>query len=216
MTADQTTTRTRTNPDVRRAQILEQAMQIIGEKGYNGFSVKELAQRCGLTNAGLLYYFGSKDQLLIALLEDRDRRDTDAVVSLAGLSTTAEKRQKPTLNTIHKSLLAIMELNIAQPEMLRLFTVLRTEAMNPQHPAQAFFIAREAATLKAFHLMITPYSKQPEATARQLLALMNGLQEQWLRSNKSFDLLAHWKEGLRKLLPNKKSANTSISRGNAP
>lgn len=61
--------------DDRRLAILDEAIQIIGEQGYRGSSINDLAKRCGLTTAGLLHHFGSKDGLLIALLEERDRRD---------------------------------------------------------------------------------------------------------------------------------------------
>jgi len=51
------------NPEVRREQILEEAISILGRLGYHGFTIHELAERCGLSNAGLLYHFPSKDQL---------------------------------------------------------------------------------------------------------------------------------------------------------
>jgi AcrR family transcriptional regulator len=75
-------------PGARRAA--DQAIRIIGQRGYAGFGIQELAQRCQLTNAGLLYHFGSKDRLLIALLEDRDRRD--AVASIVGLAGQRNSR----------------------------------------------------------------------------------------------------------------------------
>ena len=74
-------TRTRNDPEVRREQILDEAIRIIGQRGYYGFTVQELAQRCGLTNGGLLYHFGSKEQLLIAVLEERNRRNAEIVTS---------------------------------------------------------------------------------------------------------------------------------------
>ena len=64
----------RTDAAVRRAQILDETMRIIGERGYHGFGIQELAKRCDLTKPGVLHHFGSKDQLLIALLNDRDAK----------------------------------------------------------------------------------------------------------------------------------------------
>jgi AcrR family transcriptional regulator len=77
---------TRIRPELRRAQILNEAVRLIGERGNYGFSIQELAQRRQLTNPGLLHYFGSKDKLLMALLEDRDRRDAEIIPGLAGLA----------------------------------------------------------------------------------------------------------------------------------
>jgi AcrR family transcriptional regulator len=195
--------RVRPERDVRREQILDAAIRIIGQRGYNGFGIQELAQRCDLTNAGLLYHFGSKDRLLIALLEDRDRRDAEAVTSVLGLAGL-RAGTKLTLDTVFKLLRAIVARNAAQPELVRLYTVLSAEAMNHAHPAREYFLAREAATLDVFASMIAPHVPQPRSTARQLLAFMSGLEQQWLRTNQGFDLIEEWDRGIVSLLPSRK------------
>ncbi|MFP3381155.1 helix-turn-helix domain-containing protein, partial [Bacillus sp. SIMBA_069] len=45
-------------------------------EGYRGASVKELADAVGLSQAGLLHYFDSKDELFTAILRKRDEVDT--------------------------------------------------------------------------------------------------------------------------------------------
>ena len=47
-------TRTRGNSAARRGQILEQAIGLIGERGYYGFTIEELGRRCGLSNLKFL------------------------------------------------------------------------------------------------------------------------------------------------------------------
>ena len=193
--------RTRLDGEVRREQILNEALRIIAERGYNGFSIQELANRCGLTNAGLLHYFGSKDRLLIALLEDRDRRDAEAIASIAGFAKEIKTPSELGLSTVVKLLRAIVERNCTQPEIVRLYAVLRAEALNKAHPARDYFITRDAATLGVFAWMVTAHVREPLSTARQLLALMGGLEEQWLRVNQGFDLVAEWDRGVAQLLP---------------
>src|ERR1700740_714871 len=83
--------RVRAKPDDRRAQILDEATRLIGQRGYYGLGIRELSLRCQLTDAGLLHYFGSKEKLLTALLEDRDRRDAEIVAMRAGLADTRER-----------------------------------------------------------------------------------------------------------------------------
>src|SRR5262245_32077515 len=68
----------------RRAQILDVAITLIGKCGYYGVGLQELAHHCGLTKPGLLHHFGSKDQLLLALLEDRDKQNETAVNAMLG------------------------------------------------------------------------------------------------------------------------------------
>jgi AcrR family transcriptional regulator len=58
----------------RRLQTLEAAVEVIGERGLCDTRVADIAGRAGLSPALLLYYFGSKDNLLTEALtfsEDR-------------------------------------------------------------------------------------------------------------------------------------------------
>src|ERR1700741_2401727 len=75
-------TERQTTTALRRKQFLAEAARIIGERGYFGFGLQELAERCRVTKAGLLHHFGSKDQLLVELLQERDRRDSILIASL--------------------------------------------------------------------------------------------------------------------------------------
>ena len=125
--------RTRLTAEVRRGQILAEALRMIGRRGFNGLVIQELAEKCGLTNAGLLHYFGSKNQLLIELLQDVERRDADVVVAAAGLGERGPKR-RVTRDVALKLLRAIIAQNVEQPEIVRLYAVLRVESIEPGAP----------------------------------------------------------------------------------
>ena len=84
---------------------------------------------------------------------------------------------------------------------MRFYAVLRAEALNHAHPARQYFVDREAAALDSFAHMVAPHVSSPFATARQLLAFMSGLEEQWLRADHGFDLIAEWDRGVAQLLP---------------
>lgn len=192
--------RRRDDPEVRREQILEATIRILGERGYYGFTVQELAERCGLTNGGLLYHFGSKEQLLLAVLHERDRRDTEIVISVAGPAAREAKRSDSSLGAVLEVLRAIVARGAARPEITRLDTVLQAEALDRAHPAHAYFQAREARLLGVFARIVEPHVVDPPAIARQLLALMGGLQLQWLRGDQAFDLVAEWDRAVAALL----------------
>lgn len=53
-----------------RAEILRIATREFTDKGYTGARVDEIAARTSTTKRMLYYYFGSKEQLFIAVLED--------------------------------------------------------------------------------------------------------------------------------------------------
>lgn len=58
----------------RRLQVVEAAVEIIGEKGLADTRVADVAERAGLSSGLLLYYFNSKDELLMAGLTHAEDR----------------------------------------------------------------------------------------------------------------------------------------------
>jgi len=183
-------TRTRLDAHVRRQQILGQAADLIGRRGYYGFSIQDLADRCRLTGAGLLYYFGSKERLLIELIEDRDRRTAAAVRAEIGL--LGEPNKQFTMDSIRQAFHATVVHNTTQPESVRLFSKLHAEAMDPSHPAHDYFAARRARVIESYSRLLAPFFSQPATTAIQLIAMMRGLEDLWLGSGQTLDLVAEW------------------------
>lgn len=55
----------------KREHILTVAEELFGEKGFDGTSVRDIAQKAGVNLAMISYYFGSKEKLLEALIELR-------------------------------------------------------------------------------------------------------------------------------------------------
>jgi AcrR family transcriptional regulator len=53
----------------RERQMLDVAEAVFGERGYQGTSMEEIAERCGVSKPMLYEYFGSKDGLFIACLD---------------------------------------------------------------------------------------------------------------------------------------------------
>ena len=193
--------RTRSDPRDKRRQILSEAVSVIGEHGYNGFSIRQLARRCNLTNAGLLHYFGSKDQLLVELLEERDSRNAAAIVESLGLYGDFDPAQQVDLAVIRRSLAAIVEKSVEQPELSRLFAVLAAEALVVGHPASAFFKSREARVIRIYSQVLDPYVDDADGVVRQLFAGLYGLEIIWLRSEQSIDLMTEWLSLVDCLLP---------------
>ena len=70
----------------RRLQTLEAAIEVIGERGLCETRVADIASRAGLSPALLLYYFESKDNLLIeALTYSEDRFYLTTFHELSGI-----------------------------------------------------------------------------------------------------------------------------------
>ncbi len=57
-----------------RQEILDAALELIGEQGPEKFSLRALARRVDYSPAGLYEYFDSKDAIISAVCEEGDRR----------------------------------------------------------------------------------------------------------------------------------------------
>ena len=53
-----------------RERILEMGLRLFVARGYDGISMREIADACGLSKAGLYYHFKDKEDLFLAILED--------------------------------------------------------------------------------------------------------------------------------------------------
>ncbi len=168
-----------------RAHILDRAVEVFGEVGYRGASLREISARAGLSHPGLLHHFPTKEALLLAVLERRDQT-AEAAVRGTGATGAAE------LRGIAEQYAA----NAERPEIVELFTTLSAEATAASHPAHEFFVARYQRVVADF---ADAYREaraqgalradvQPEAAARDLVALMDGLQVQWLFEPDAVDL----------------------------
>ncbi|HWS39133.1 MAG TPA: helix-turn-helix domain-containing protein, partial [Actinoplanes sp.] len=111
----------------RRRQILEMTTRLIAERGFYGLSMQDVADGCGLTVPGMLHHVGSKDSLLVAVLEYRDEQDA---LSLAGkLGRPVHQLWIEGEITLAEVCTAVVARNVGQPEIVRLFAVLEAESL---------------------------------------------------------------------------------------
>jgi AcrR family transcriptional regulator len=177
---------TRTRSEERRAEIVRAALEVIAERGYRGASLAAVAERVGLTQQGLLHHFPTKEALLVAVLGERDQWD-----ALPGTEWRAEL------------LVALVEYNAMRPGIIQTFSALLGESVTEGHPARAFFTRRYttvrahmAEALRAEYGERLPSGLTPERAAPLLVAVMDGLQYQWLLDPESVDMPAAFRDFL--------------------
>ncbi len=77
--------------DVRR-RILDEAVRLFAENGFQGTSVQAVAAAVGVKNSSLLYYFGSKEQLHEEVLADSLDHWKNELPRVISESTTSRDR----------------------------------------------------------------------------------------------------------------------------
>ncbi|ARF72370.1 TetR family transcriptional regulator [Kitasatospora albolonga] len=176
----------RARSEERRAEILRAALEVIAERGYRGATLGAVAERVGLSQQGLLHYFPTKEALLVAVLEDRDRWDTGGGRGGAGGEDGAWRLEL---------LGSLVEYNAMRPGIVQTFSALLGESVTEEHPAREFFTHRYtqvraamAATLRAEYGDALPGGLSPERAAVLLVAVMDGLQYQWLLDPEAVDM----------------------------
>jgi AcrR family transcriptional regulator len=181
---------------IRREDIISAAVALYAEAGYHGSSLREIAKRAGITHAGLLYYFPTKEALLAAVLERRDAEDAER-----------EDLAIPPGLDVLRHLLALAEHNVRHPGIVDLYARLAAEAIAPDHPAHEYFErhyrnARDH-TCQSFRAMAERGELRdavdPEYAALAFIALMDGLQVQWL-TTPHLDLVGTLRFYLRQLV----------------
>ncbi|MBF5082011.1 TetR/AcrR family transcriptional regulator [Quadrisphaera sp. INWT6] len=161
----------------RREEILETARALFGEVGYRSASLREIAARCGISHPGLLHHFPTKEALLEAVLVRRDAVSEErfGVVSARGTAAL-------------RALVEVVAANAAEPGEVELYCVLSAEATAPDHPAHRYFADRYEVTRASTQRSLREAAEDgdlregvdPAVQARVLVAVMDGLQVQWL------------------------------------
>lgn len=170
--------------------------ELIAERGFWGLSMQDVADQCGLTVPGLLHYVDSKVGLLVAVLEHRDVEDAKSLRLELGVGEDEVPDEwsagGPKGVDLRQLCAATVRRNAQQPEIVRLFAVLEIEALSPSHPAHDYFAARQGRVVTSFAELAGELTDRPDVLARQIVAMMDGLQVQWLRDLQGIDLVAEW------------------------
>lgn len=74
----------------KKEHIMEVAIALFAEKGFEGTSIRDLAQQADVNIAMINYYFGSKEKLFVALLETKARFMRDRIDALQNDASLSE------------------------------------------------------------------------------------------------------------------------------
>jgi AcrR family transcriptional regulator len=189
----------------RRARILAVAQRMVSRNGGRGTTLGEIAQQAGVSSAGLLHHFASKEQLLNAVL---DARDVDDLANADLAADTIEQLEGVT-DRFQRS-----------PELIGMFTVLLAENLDPGAPLHDRFLGRyrDAVAIIADSIRRGQRAGRyrtdldPAVKAVEIVAFLSGMETSWLL-DPSIPVTAVFREYtgslVRQLVPNPPSGTPS-------
>ncbi len=184
----------------RRTRIIEDATALFAREGYADTSLSDIARAVGVSKSTLLHHYPSKEELLSAVLIERDRSILSRVSDVKADSAADELRGIPA---------AAAEDAVSAPGLIQVHAVLSCEAVPADHPAHAYFVERFRGEIEYFVALMRaaqqdgdlPSHRDPEAEGIWLVALREGLQYQWLYDASSVDVATHLAAHLDDVLP---------------
>ena len=160
----------------RRQEILDRAIEVFAARGADRTSLRAIAQEVGVTHAALSHYFGSLDELLVAVYQESERQN--------GLRRPTDPDATP---------IQVMRLwtesNREVAGLVQLYSSLVAAALEERHPVAREFASKRFARVREDLADRVRRSQgagriradlDPEAIAALVVAASDGLQTQWL------------------------------------
>lgn len=157
----------------RKQRILEVAQRLVTRNGWRNTTLSQIAKEAGVSAAGLLHHFESKEQLLHAVVDARDA-DDDAHADRSGdlleeIARAGERAERA-------------------PELVGTYSVLLVENLMPDAPLHDRLLSRQQAAIQIVTSLIRRgqesgrYRNDFDAATKavQIVSLVNGLEISWL------------------------------------
>ncbi len=119
--------RSQQREDARRA-ILDATESLLVEEGYEGFSMRRLAGRCGYTAPTIYHHFGDKQGLLDSVVEARFRLVLERVADLPPYDDP--------LDAVREMLMEFARFSLENPTHYRLLSLPRSPDAKPVESAE--------------------------------------------------------------------------------
>jgi AcrR family transcriptional regulator len=161
----------------RRKAIVEAALELFAAKGARGTSIADVAEKVGITPPAVLHHFGTKDDLLLAVVEERDRRSEQPFLDLLAEGGLGSIRR----------LAEVAAANEQERRLVTCYVVLEAENLQDDDVAHCYFLARSQNMRRAIRVALAQGQQSGEvrpdvdcrAKADEILAFMSGAAIQW-------------------------------------
>ncbi|MGY0236288.1 TetR/AcrR family transcriptional regulator [Longispora urticae] len=176
----------------RRRLIVDAAITLFGQRGYRGATVAAIAGAAGITASAVIHHFGSKEQLLRAVLAEHDARSAARVAGHVGTG----------LPGLVAAFLADAEHTTRHHGLATLHAVLQAEQLGTDSEVHEWFRSRNRLLRgHVAEVLRGAGVPRPELTAAELLAFLEGALTMWLLDPETVDLRELYASYLGRLVP---------------
>ena len=159
----------------RRQRILAVAQRLLTRYGWRNTTLGRIAREAGVTPAGLLHHFESKDQLLHAVLEARDAYDEAYQETTTG-------------DDVLEQLEGVADRFRKVPDLVGMYMVLLIENIDPDAPLHDRLLGRYHAAVDTLAEGIRSGQRagrfrtdlNPAVKAAEIVAFLYGMETSWL------------------------------------
>lgn len=199
--ATRRTTRRSPRGEQRRREIIDTAVRMFAEGGYNAVSLAQIADAVGISQPGLIHHFPTKSHLLIAAIQDREDR--------------REPKNYPSL----LALLGVLRENEQTPILVKLNAVISAEALVEDHPAHDWIRDLYTTRVKYYTEGVEelidpeklPVGMSASDLARLLVATNEGVRWEWVLEGQSFSRAERMAQHLELLRPYFRDPHLDVS-----
>lgn len=157
----------------RKQRILDVAQRLVTRNGWRNTTLAQIAKESGVSAAGLLHHFESKEQLLHAVVDARDLDD----------DTHADRS-----GDLFEQIAHAGDRVARAPELVGTYSVLLVENLMPDAPLHDRLLARQQAAIGIVAELIRRGQAagryrddfDPALKAVQIVSLVNGMEISWL------------------------------------
>lgn len=103
--------------DARRTELLAAAIRVLARHGLSETTTRKIAAEAGVNQATLLYYFGSKDELLFAVLRDMMRMTQEIALDARHAGASLRDTITSSIKAFWQHVESAPELQIMQYEL---------------------------------------------------------------------------------------------------
>ena len=175
----------------RKQRIMVVAQRLLTQNGWQSTTLGQIARGAGISTAGLLHHFESKEQLLHAVLDARDSYDELNADLSADVPAQIER---------------VAERFRRTPDFVGMFVFLLIENLDPDAPLRDRLLVRYRGALDFIADLVRQGQRagryradfDPRVKAVEIVAFLNGMETSWMLDS-SIPLTEVFKEYSRSL-----------------